>query len=143
MYSIDCLCPTGQQLGGYGFLIHLSPAFRDAVAVAALTQESVDRGIARLGRGWLHAAGFTRDFYEPRTDLRVRWGAWGPENIAVPGNACGLDLDDYPGCVFKGGKTLVPHNVDGWPQVQLLLMTFTWFAHNVLLLASLNRCPST
>lgn len=153
MYSIDGLCPSGQPLGGYGFLIHLAPLFKEAVATANLTQAQVDRVLATYGQEWLQKCGFAR-YFDPENcghqaqrpaipspetrpspshrELRVRWGEWGPEHLTVPGNACGLDLDTHP-TRFQGGRTLVPHNVDSWSQVLLLLVMFTWFADYVLL----------
>jgi hypothetical protein len=153
MYSIDGLCPSGQPLGGYGFQIHLAPLFRDAVTAANLTQVEVDRVLATYGQEWLQKCGFAR-YFDPENcgfrerhpaipspetrptynhrELRVRWGPWGPEHISVPGNACGLDLGRAP-LRFTGGAELLPHNVDSWSQVLLLLVTFTWFADYVLL----------
>lgn len=154
MYSIDGLCPTGHPLGGYGFSIYLSPQFRDAVAAANVTQEQVDRVIKVYGVEWLQKCGLNHYFdpencgYDaeehavpsPRTrpsyngtGLRICWGEWGPEHITVPGNACGLDIDDGLCNPFNGGKTLQPHNVDSWGQVCCLLIAFTWFAHYVFL----------
>lgn len=59
--------------------------------------------------------------------VMMRWGEWGLENIAVPGNACGLDISDDPGAPLDG-KLLLPHNVDSLSQKYLLLIVFTWFA---------------
>lgn len=149
MYVIDNLLPSG-RMGGYGFHIHLSPQFKEAVAASELTQELVDQAIKTFEPEWLVKTGFNA-YFDPencgawakrpaipsdRTQLmhagsvRVTWGEWGPEHICVPGNACGLDIDKSPiACVFEGGATLSPHNVDGWSQVNLLLIVFTWFAH--------------
>lgn len=161
MYSIDGLCPSGHPMGGYGFNIHLSPAFRDAVMKSELDQEKVDHVIKIYGQEWLQKCGFshyydpenctydnegqsipskqTRPGYSPR-DIRVSWGEWGIEHLYVPGNACGLDLDrNSCGCVYKDGEVLLPHNVDSWGQVCLLLIVFTWFAHTVTLFDTVNN----
>lgn len=147
-YSIDGLCPTN-QLSGFGFLVKLFPGFKEMVAAYDLDQEGVNLVISRRGRAWLDVCGYdlifdpdncgidkdanatpgpnARPSYEPNHALRVDWGEWGPEHISVPGNACGLDLSSGFGSP-RNGRLLVPHNVDGWPQVQLLLITFCWFA---------------
>lgn len=153
MYVIDSLMPSG-GMGGYGFSIQLMPQFKEAVAIAAVTQEGVARVLQTFSPQWLAKTGFGEYFDPdncgygadkmaipgPRTKLlhdrqiRVEWGEWGPEHISVPGNACGLDISrDGFGCLFKGGATLTPHNVDHWGQVNLLLLVFTWFAHHVAL----------
>ena len=154
MYSIDGLCPTG-GMGGYGFSVHLSPEFQRSVSSSEINQEKADHVIKSYGEAWLHHCGWT-NFFDPETcgfesddrivpsegtrpspsyrEIRVSWGDWGPEHISVPGNACGLDIDDGMFCVFNKGKTLLPHNVDHWGQVNLLLIVFTWFAHSLTLL---------
>lgn len=163
MYSIDGLCPSGHPLGGYGFAIHLSPAFRDAVKASGHTQEHVDRAVKVFGTEWLMKCGFSH-YFDPENcghlsdkyaipsertkpsyagnGLRVRWGEWGIEHISVPGNACGLDIERTLGNPFRGGRTLSPHNVDSWSQVCLLLVTFTWFAQAVLISASVADSKS-
>lgn len=149
MYVIDGLLPSG-RMGGHGFCIHLMPQFKEAVAAAELTQELVDQAIKKFEPDWLAKTGYGALFDPdncghlaekhaipgPQTRLlhagsvRVSWGEWGPEHISVPGSACGLDVQrDGFGCVFPGGVMLSPHNVDGWCQVNLLLIAFTWFAH--------------
>ncbi len=73
-----------------------------------------------------------RPLYVPGQALRVRWGEWGPEQIDVPGDSCGLNVDRRKS--FRapaGGVILCPHNVDTWNQVQLLLIVFCWFADYV------------
>lgn len=158
IYSIDCLCPTG-GLGGYGFVIHLSPEFKEAVKRSGINQESADHVIKTFGLEWLQKCGFsdyfdiencgytkeqrelpsleTRPLYTYR-EIRIRWGEWGLEHISIPGNACGLDIGGNFGCVFENGQLLTPHNVDSWNQVNLLLIIFTWFAHSMTLEA-INR----
>ncbi len=148
-YSIDGLCPSGQTLSGYGFLVKLFPGFKEMVAAYDLDQDGVNRVIDRYGQTWLDVCGYdsvydpdnyginkdasaapgpnARPLHEPNYALRVSWGEWGPEHITVPGNACGLDISKGIHAP-RNGRILVPHNVDGWPQVQLLLITFCWFA---------------
>lgn len=125
-YSIDGLCPSG-GLGGYGFCIHLSPLFRDAVQKSGLDQAQADRVISAYGREWLSHTGMGSHFdienctawsdnrkipseqFRDRNhrEIRVAWGEWGPEHISVPGNACGLDIDK-PFSVFRDGRVLTP-----------------------------------
>lgn len=159
MYVIDGLLPSG-RMGGHGFCIHLMPLFKEAVAASGLTQALVDQGIKRFEPQWLTHTGWGAIFDPdncgfdakitavpgPNAKLlhagsvRISWGEWGPEHICVPGNACGLDIQrDGFGCVFPGGAMLSPHNVDGWCQVNLLLLAFTWFAHYVALTWSLSE----
>ena len=146
-YSISGLCPNADQiLGGYGFLIKLYPGWRLLVEESDQTQERVDLAIEKLGRMWLDACGYDRIFdgkplYEPRQSIRIDWGDWGPEHITVPGNACGLDIGSGLHAP-RGGRVLVPHNVDGWPQVQLLLIVFCWFADDLSLSAEVLKDPS-
>lgn len=154
-YSISGLYPRRDMaMGGYGFSVKLWPRWRELVAHRALTQEMVCTGLDRMGRDWLDACGYDGLFdpdncgwdadpkakpgpkahpmYEPNRDLRVSWGEWGPEHISVPGDACGLDIAEGLHAP-RGGRILVPHNVDCWRQVQLLLITFCWFADDLAL----------
>ena len=154
-YSIEGLCPRrDMDMGGYGFSVNLWPSFREAVEKRGLTQENIDNAIQRMGRSWLDACGYdgmfdpdnfgfnanrkkppgpkARPLYEPNRDLRVKWGEWGPEHITVPGDACGLDIDRSIGSP-RDGRVLLPHNVDCWRQVQLLLIVFCWFASDLAL----------
>ncbi len=149
-YSIFGLCPRGDlPMGRHGFGIKLFPGFQNMVAAYDLDQEKVNTVLGKLGRGWLDSCGYdmffdpdncgcskdeklplgpdARPSYVPNQDLRVSWGEWGPEHITVPGDACGLDLDTGFGSP-RDGRLLSPHNVDNWSQVQLLLITFCWFA---------------
>lgn len=160
MYSIDGLCPSGQPMGGYGFGIHLSPEFRDAVKLSEYTQKHIDRVVKTFGQEWLQKCGFGR-YFDPqncgydakphaipseetqpspsRRALRIVWGAWGIHHISVPGDACGLDITDGFGCVFPDGKILAPHNIDSWSQVLAILVPFTWIANSVILSASVKQ----
>lgn len=164
-YDIDGLCPrTDISMGGHGFCIKLYPEWRGLVAGRALTQENVTTAIGRLGRAWLDACGYdgvfdpdnsgfrkdsekppgpeARPMYEPGRNLRVSWGEWGPEHISVPGDACGLDLDDSFGAPL-GGRTLSPHNVDSANQKLLLLIVFTWFANDLACHRELQEFEAT
>ncbi len=154
-YDIVNLCPRVDiSMGSHAFAIKLYPGFKDMVAARNLNQKSVNTAIEHMGRCWLDACGYdsifdpdncggdqdknippgpnARPLYRPNQGLRVSWGDWGPEHITVPGNACGLDLDDSFSAP-KGGRVLQPHNVDSWSQKQLLLITFCWFAENMSL----------
>ena len=55
----------------------------------------------------------------------------GPEHITVPGNACGLDVDQGLGAP-RDGKVLQPHNIDSSNQVILLLTVFTTIADLII-----------
>lgn len=162
-YDIIGLCPRMDlDMGRHGFGIKLYPEWEGLVTNRALTQENVETALENLGRLWLDACGFDRIFdpdncghdkdlskppgpearpsYRPNEDLRVSWGPWGPEHISVPGNACGLDLDqgiDAP----QDGRTLQPHNIDTVHQKLLLLVVFTWFAEDLALNWQLHDKP--
>lgn len=160
MYAIDGLLPSGIPMGGYGFCIYLSPEFREGVKASGVQQGHVDRLISIEGQEWLQKCGYshyfdpensghgasptfpspeTRPSYRPN-EIRVAWGEWGPEHISVPGNACGLGINQYScGNPFKGGTALLPHNVDCWSQVLLLLITFTRLASTVLWIAGSDQ----
>lgn len=132
MYAIRHLCHrTDIPLGAHGFTIDLSPEFRSAVMRSGLDQEQINRWREAMGPGLLCAAGYRNVRWH---QLRVLWGEWGPEHIDVPGNACGLDINRSAfGCLFAGGYSLQPHNVDSLAQKYLLLMTFTELAESVIL----------
>ncbi len=135
MYCIKSLCPTDRGVGGHYFAIDLMPEFRERVARCELDQAAVDRKLRMLVPTWLQACGYDSRVLVPT--VRVEWGPWGPHHICVPGNACGLDIVDSDGgfgCWFPGGVTLQPHNIDHWQQKQLLLIVFTSFAEDVILL---------
>jgi hypothetical protein len=146
MYHIRSLSPrTDISMGCHGFQIDLHPEFRDFVertnvGGSKIEQGNIDRVIELSGNRWLDACGYSkihegRRLYEARSSLRVAWGEWGPEHIHVPGNACGLDIERDPlGCIFPGGVSLLPHNIDVWHQKQLLLIVFTDLAETILLL---------
>lgn len=161
MYAIRGFChdtdPSRMGLSAHSFCVDLMPAFRDAVASCGINQKQIDAMIARCGREWLDASGYSgiydpdnsgcdyddtkppgpdaRPRYEPRTAIRVKWGEWGPEHITVPGNACGLDIEygSQIGCMFSGGKTLLPHNLDTLRQKYLLTIIFTEISYSVIL----------
>ena len=159
-YSIVSLCPYQRNnMGGYGFTIKLFPGFKDLVAESDLDQQKACKVLDSRGRDWLDGCGYSAMFdpdncnfrtdettllgpnashaYWPNRDLRVTWGEWGPEHITVPGNACGLNIDRGFGCP-RDGRMLTPHNVDCWSQVQLLLITFCWFAETLSLEAEIR-----
>jgi len=163
-YLIRHLCPrTDMYVGGHAFQINLHPKWKELVAASDLPntaegQRRVQQVIETHGREWLDVCGYNRlydhtqpmlfDDDEPRAvkpgpnakplyavnQIRVTWGAWGPEHISVPGNACGLDISrDSVGCVLgRGGVYLSPHNIDCWAQKQLLLLVFTELADHVV-----------
>lgn len=138
-----------------GFTIELFSEWRDAVTKSGLSQSNIDRAIAVQHRQWLDGCGFDAMF-DPDEDpverwkekklgtprklgknarklygaheIRVQWGEWGPEHITVPGNACGLDLDHGLMSRSKESKSLIPHNIDTFSQVILLLTIFTSIA---------------
>lgn len=142
-------------MGQSGFNVILFPAWKDALAAyePQLTQEQANRAVENMGRQWLDGHGFDRMYdpdagpfdsekklgpnarklWEPRTSLRVSWGEWGPEHITVPGNACGLDLDQSGMWAPRGGKVLTPHNVDSPMQASLILTVFLFFADTLVL----------
>jgi len=152
-YSIFGLEPQ-KQMSGAGFCIRLWPLFREAVANYNRTQEQINTLLKIRGRRWLDCCGFdtifdpdncgfdadrnlppgpnARPMYEPNRDLIISWGEWGVEHITVPGNACGLDIGEYPLTPHEG-KMLAPHNVDSWKQAQLLLVVFCWIADDIAL----------
>jgi len=159
-YHIQGLLPTG-QMSGAGFHIQLWPEWKSLVAESEIQQMNCDIAIATMGRAWLDGCGFNamydpdqspddrfakkkigphaRPLYEPRTSLRIKWGAWGTEHIDVPGNACGLDIDDRAFGRPEGGAVLLPHNVDSIKQAHLLLVIFTFFADCIIGTHELNR----
>lgn len=118
--------------------IDLFSDWRRAVAEydPTITQATVDSLVEREGRRLLDVHGYdapfehdgeVRPLYEPRSSLHIKWGEWGPEHISVPGSACGLDICDSIGSP-RGGRVLLPHNVDHMRQASLLLSLFTLFA---------------
>lgn len=158
-YDITGLCPRRDiMMGGYGFTIKLYPQWKDMVKASKFTAENIKKIINDYGREWLDACGYDMmvdpddnrspwekeekpqpmgpnayPLYKPNLDLRVGWGEWGPEHISVPGNACGLDIDIRGIYAPPNGAILIPHNVDCWKQVQILLITFCWFADTMSL----------
>ncbi len=163
MYVIRCLCPrTDIDMGCHGFSIDISAEWKEIVAASGLTQEKIDYKLKLCGNAWLDACGYgtmydpdaefdplhdrskphgpnTRRLYDVSRGcaLRVKWGEWGCEHIEVPGSATGLDIERNSfGSVFRGGVRLLPHNIDCWSQKQLLLIVFTEFAEDVVLMGS-------
>jgi len=140
LYHIAGLCPrTDIDMGRCGFAVKLYPAWKEAVAAYRLMgtneplgQKHVNHVIEVMGKAWLDGCNFRGHYDPPRHFLRVSWGEWGPEHITVPGNACGLDLDDGIGKP-RGGKILQPHNVDSIQQAHLLLVVFTYFADTLVM----------
>lgn len=125
MYLIRNLCPrTDLDMGNHAFTIELSKEWPEYVKKSELTQEKINYLIAQRGNAWLDACGYDRMWqmeedspkkrlHEARSSIRVSWGEYGAEHITVPGNACGLDLDSHAfGCFLRGGKMLLPHNID-------------------------------
>lgn len=142
MYSIVGLTPrTDIQMGHHGFGIDLHPDWPQYVERSKLTNEKVQRIIETSGPYWLDGCGYAtmhqgKRLFEARSSIRVAWGKWGVEHLYVPGDACGLDItDDSFGCVFEGGRRLLPHNIDSWKQKNLLLIAFTEIAYSVMLFA--------
>lgn len=139
MYLIRGLLPR-RQLGGHGFEIELLACGPAMVAASGITQQMVDAKINQDGNEWLDSCGYDRlcsadgkRLHEARHALRVQWGTWGPEHISVPGNACGLDIDNCFGR-FEGSRVLTPHNVDCQRQQLILLIVFTTLADDVAVL---------
>ncbi len=146
-------------MSGAGFSIHLWPEWKLAVARWNTDQTAINTAIKSMHRSWLDGCGFDAIF-DPSEDpqdkwkrekmgtarklskaarplydehsIQVQWGAWGPEHITIPGNACGLDISHGHGCP-KEGRILGPHNVDSLAQAHLLLVVFTWFADSLVL----------
>lgn len=164
IYHIKGLCPR-TDMRNAGFMIDLHPLWPEAVKKCEwLNQSSVNEGIKNMHRAWLDGCGYTAlfdpDNYGATADknkkpgpkarplydvhsIHVTWGAWGPEHITIPGDACGLDIDRSIGG-FRGGKSLLPHNVDHIRQAHLLLVVFTFFADTLILneLSSPLNCGS-
>ena len=115
-------------LAQWGPTILLYPEFKSKVVpYLNYTNEQVKYWCDGLGKRILEANGFNYG------EVRIVLGDWGLEHIAVPGNACGLDIwDDM--CAPDGGMSLLPHNVDSRMQCMALITVFTWFMHT----ASLN-----
>ena len=124
LYHIDGLCPrTDIAMGRCGFNIQLFPDWKKAVDKSGLTQQKINTLLDNMHRPWLDGCGYDA-LFDPdetpeerwkrhhglltanpgpnthplygRTELRIQWGEWGPEHLVVPGDACGLDIED--GC---------------------------------------------
>lgn len=135
MYAIRNLCPRlDNDMGGHGFNVDLTDKWPAAIKASGITQERVNAFVADNSDRWLRSCGYRAEIYSPFS-IHVAWGEWGPEHINVPGNACGLDIDRHSFlCIFPNGKVLLPHNVDCWRQVQLILVVFTEIADLVITL---------
>ncbi len=130
MYLIRGLEPMPEVMAAHSFSIELSPQWRVMANESGLDQEKVNTKITRMSSAWIEAVGLKPGMRE----IRVDWGDWGPRHITVPGNACGLDIDERAfGTFIDGGAMLLPHNVDSWAQKQMLLMTFCSLAEDVVL----------
>lgn len=141
MFLIHGYCPRSDiNMGAHGFCIELFPEYKDLVASSEIGQTEVNQMIDNCGPAWLNGCGFKiRDGSNPRLSfykLQVRWGEWGPEHITVPGNACGLDIDQSAVGFHnpQRGSMLVPHNVDSWSQKNLLLLVFLEITNSLVLL---------
>lgn len=124
MYRIEGWSPDPGQMGGCGFSIILTPAWKDAVSKSDITQDKIDELLQTIGKSILNGHG--RDIDNARMMpcyLRVKWGEWGPEHITVPGNACGLDIMNNGICDVDE-KSLNPHNVDSISQASMILTIF-------------------
>lgn len=139
LYLVKSFCHYGADIGRHGFTVDLHPDVPELVADSKLEQDGIDRAIEVNAREWLDRCGFdylTKDSeHAPRLGVHVRctWGKWGPEHITVPGNACGLDLSTSPGCLFPGGVSLLPHNVDSLAQKYMISVVFFYLMESVYL----------
>jgi len=125
-YKIKGWCPDRNMVGGSGFTIVLTPEWKTKVAKSELTEDKVNSLIKQMGGRYLEAHGFGKDRIY---DIRISWGEWGIEHITVPGNACGLDLDEQGSIGCRDGEvSLCPHNIDTIWQASLILSIFTWIA---------------
>ena len=147
-------CPW-REINAHAFGISLSPQWREQVAASKLTQHYINGLLQMSGNDWLDSAGYNamfdpdncgadRDPARPlgprshrlydvqRGAIRVDWGEWGPHQITIPGNACGLDITDCPlGSAFPDGRLLAPHNIDSLAQKYLFLIVFTELANAI------------
>jgi len=125
MYKIKGWNPNREnQMGGAGFSIVLTQKWKNAVSKSDLTQEKVDSFLQKIGDQFLKQHGFKGRISE----VRISWGEWGIEHITVPGDACGLDIDEQGFCLCKGEVVLSPHNIDSLNQASLILTLFLWIA---------------
>jgi hypothetical protein len=131
MYRIIGWCPV-PEMNGAGFTIALKPEIKEAVKKSGITQENINNWINTSGRLYLKHHGYNIPEDSPISFyIRISWGEWGIEHITVPGNACGLDIDDYSIGIKEGEKALRPHNVDGLKQASLILAVFTSIAETL------------
>ena len=128
MYKIKGWCPNREnQMGGSAFSIVLTPKWKEAVQKSGITQDKVDNLLkSEVCKTYLRQ----HRFGDRISEVRINWGEWGIENITVPGNACGLDIN-YHGIGLNDGEVILePHNVDTIFQASLILSLFLWFAES-------------
>jgi len=140
LYQIVTGIPRRGECAGFSFEIKLWPAWKDLIAASdPWTPEEWKNFYENVGNPLLDACGYSeissfaegdshRLFDATRGAIRIQWGDWGPEHITIPGNGCGLDLDDGLHAP-RGGRVLVPHNVDVLKQAYLLQLIFNWIAN--------------
>ena len=153
-YDLVGLCPrTDIDMGRHEFIVKLYPEWKELVAASEIDADKAAMVVKNMGRAWLDACGYSQIFdidncglaADPKRppgpnarplygveSIRLSWGEWGIEHLDVPGNACGLDIDRGFGCP-RGGRVLLPHNIDSVNQKLLLLVVFTWFAEAMTL----------
>lgn len=132
MYIIRGLMPRGDiSLGRYCLCIELHPMMQEIVAASDYSQEKADYWLKLHGKQLLKQCEME---WASEHRLRVSYGPWGLEHISVPGNACGLDIDTSM-CLFRGGRILVPHNLDSKKQQDLLVLIFCEITSDIVLLS--------
>lgn len=124
MYRITGWFPKAGQMGGCGFAITLTQAWKEAVAKSELNQEKVDNLIDGYGKGILEGHGMNIEDSHVKYYFRISWGEWGTEHITVPGNACGLDIYEDGITWGENEVQLAPHNVDTISQASMILTLF-------------------
>ena len=130
MYHITHFAPPPDPgASAWSFSIKLWPQWRDMVTNSKITQEHAQNWLNGQGEDFRIRMGYVEEYYKHQ--IRIRWGEWGIHNVSVPGNACGLDIDDGFGSPIDG-RILQPHNVDTQQQATLLLMIFLRFAENIV-----------
>lgn len=145
---------------GFGFQIRVWPAWREVVAAYSPTPGAQRAWLHHVGNDLLDACGYGEPFQSfqsvaeelmgitpsslipapterlydaTRGAITFQWGAWGLEHITIPGNGCGLDIDETVALKPDGGVVLLTHNVDTMQQSYLLQCIYGWFAHTMLL----------
>lgn len=133
MYLIRGLEPNPECMAAHSFCIELSPEWREMAAASGIDQESVNRKVGRMEASWKKAVGIN---CKTSREIRVDWGDWGIRHVTVPGNACGLDIEERAfGTFIDNAAMLVPHNVDSWMQKKLILLAFCSIAEDIVLLS--------